>query len=263
MLDGIVLASSTPVGLAAAYAGLIGAAVGSFLNVVIWRVPRGESIVRPPSHCPNCGAPVRPRDNVPIISWLLLRGRCRSCSGRISPRYPIIEAVTALAFGAVVLRGLEWDLAWQLPLVAILVAVAVIDLEHKIIPNKIIIVASVWAVMSALLIRMSDLPELAAWAAGAFLFFLLAALAYPAGMGMGDVKFAGVLGLYLGASVVPALFVAFLTGTAYGLTVMARHGAAGRKHGVPFGPFLAVGAFVGVLAGPELIDLYEDNFLSS
>ena len=205
---------------------------------------------------------MRPRDNIPIVSWLMLRGRCRACGEPISRRYPAIEALTALAFAAVVLvRGLEWDLAWQIPLVAVLVAVAAVDLEHRIIPNRILLVAAIWGVVSALLIRPGELPELGAWAAGAFLFFLLAALAYPAGMGMGDVKLAGVLGLYLGSAVVPALFAAFLAGSAYGLSVMAREGAGGRKKGVPFGPFLALGGLLGLLAGPELVDLYRDNFL--
>jgi leader peptidase (prepilin peptidase)/N-methyltransferase len=230
--------------------------------VVAWRIPRGESIVSPRSRCPRCGEPVRPRDNIPIVSWLMLRGRCRFCGEPISRRYPAIEAFTAVAFGAVVVaRGVDWDLLWQLPLVALLVAVAAIDLEHQIIPNRILVPAAVWGVVSALVVRAGDLPELVAWGAGAFLFFLLAALAYPAGMGMGDVKLAGVLGLYLGSSVVPALFIAFLTGSIYGVGVMIRTGAGGRKHGVPFGPFLALGAFVGLLAGPDLVDLYRDNFL--
>ena len=218
--------------------------------------------MRPPSHCPHCGVEVRPRDNIPVVSWLILRGRCRDCGGPISARYPLVEGFTAVVFGAIVLaRGAEADLAWQLPLAAILIAVAAIDAEHQIIPNRIVYPAAAWGVVSAVIVRLGDLPELLAWSAGSFAFFFLAALAYPRGMGMGDVKFAGVLGLYLGSSVVPALFVAFLTGTGVGLAVIARHGAEGRKRKIPFGPFLALGALVGLLAGPELVDLYRDNFL--
>jgi len=235
---------------------------GSFLNVVVWRVPRGESIVSPGSHCPNCDTPVRARDNVPIVSWLRLRGRCHACGERISARYPLIELGMALLFAAIVaVCGVGEDLIWQLPFAAMLVAVAAVDLDHKIIPNKILLPAAVWGVASAAIVRLSDLPELAAWGAGAFLALLLAALAYPAGMGMGDVKLAGVMGLYLGSSVIPALFVAFLTGSGVGLAIIARHGSAGRKMGVPFGPFLALGGIVAILVGPDLVDLYRDNFL--
>jgi leader peptidase (prepilin peptidase)/N-methyltransferase len=197
-----------------------------------------------------------------VVSWLLLRGRCRSCSEPISVRYPFVEAGTGLLFAAIVLaRGFDWDLLWQLPFAAMLVAVAAIDLDHHIVPNKILIPAAVWGVISAALVRLSDLPELVAWGAGAFAFLLIAALIYPAGMGMGDVKLAGVMGLYLGSSVVPALLAAFLTGSAYGIAVMARHGAAARKRGVPFAPFLALGGVVGLMLGPELVDWYRNSFL--
>ena len=248
--------------IAAAYAVLFGAAVGSFLNVVIWRVPRGESIVSPPSHCPKCDVRIRARDNVPIVSWLLLRGRCRNCGEPISVRYPLVEAFTGLLFAAIVLaRGLDWDLAWELPLAAVLVAVAAIDLDLHIIPNKVLLPAAVWAVGSAAVIRLSHLPALAAWGAGAAGFLLVAALAYPAGMGMGDVKLAGTMGLFLGSSILPALLLAFLAGSVYGVAVIARHGAAGRKMGVPFAPFLALGGATALVAGPQLVDLYTKNFL--
>ena len=225
-------------------------------------MPRGESIVSPPSHCPNCDTRIRARDNIPILSWLLLRGRCRTCGEPISARYPLVEAGTGLLFAAIVLaRGLDWDLLWQLPFAAMLVAVAAIDLDHHIVPNRILIPAAAWGVISAALVRLSDLPELLAWGAGAFAFLLIAALIHPAGMGMGDVKLAGVMGLYLGSSVVPALLAAFLTGSAYGIGVMARHGAAARKRGVPFAPFLALGGVIGLMLGPELVDWYRNAFL--
>lgn len=237
--------------------------MGSFLNVVIWRVPRGESIVAPPSHCPRCNERIKARDNIPIVSWLLLRGRCRSCGEAISSRYPLVEGLVAVLFAAITAaNGVEWDLAWQLPLAAALVALAAIDLDIQKLPNTIVYLAGIWAIASALLIRIGDVPELLAWGAGAFLFFLIAALIYPAGMGMGDVKLAGVMGLYLGSSVVPAMLVAFLGGTAVGIVLMARHGvAAGRKMGVPFGLFLAGGGIVALLVGPDLVEAYRDAFL--
>jgi leader peptidase (prepilin peptidase)/N-methyltransferase len=240
----------------------VGAAAGSFLNVVVWRVPRGESVVAPPSHCPSCGARIRPRDNIPIVSWLILRGRCRSCEAPISARYPLVEALTAVLFAAIVAaRGLETDLVWQLPLAAGLVAIAAIDLDHRIIPNAILIPLAVWGAGSAAIVRTGDLPELLAWGAGAFAFFLVTVLAYPAGMGMGDVKLAGVIGLYLGSSVVPALFAAFLSGALVGVAIMFREGFGARKQGVPFGPFLAGGAILGLLAGPEIVHWYRTTGL--
>jgi leader peptidase (prepilin peptidase) / N-methyltransferase len=244
------------------YAAILGACAGSFLNVVIWRVPRGESIVSPPSHCPRCGERIKARDNIPIVSWLLLRGRCRNCGEPISARYPLVEALVAVVFAAITaINGVDWDLAWQLPLAAVLVAVAFIDLDLQVIPNKIVYPAAVWGVVSAALIRLSDLPALLAWGAGAFLFLFIAALVYPGGMGMGDVKLGGVMGLYLGSSVLPALLVAFLSGSVVGITLMARHGAKARKMGVPFGPFLALGGIVALLVGPDLVDAYKDAFL--
>jgi leader peptidase (prepilin peptidase) / N-methyltransferase len=248
--------------IATATVGLLGGLIGSFLNVVAYRVPRGESVVTPASHCPSCGRPVRPRDNVPVLSWLLLRGRCRDCAAPISARYPLVEALTALAFLAVALaRGVEPELALYLPLTALLIAVAAIDLEHRIVPNRLLAPAGVWAVAAWAVVDLGFLPEALAAGAGAFAFLLLAALAYPAGMGMGDVKLAGVMGLYLGLAVIPALLVAFLAGSAVGIAILAREGADARKKGVPFAPFLALGGYVGVLAGDELISLYADRFL--
>ena len=236
--------------------------VGSFLNVVIHRVPLGESIVTPRSRCPGCEKQIASRDNLPIVSWLMLRGRCRHCSQPISARYPIVEALTALTFFAVALtRGLDADLALQLPFAAMLIAVAAIDLDHRIVPNRILLPAAVWAVGASAVLRPGELPELALAGAGAFLLLLVAALARPGGMGMGDVKLAGTMGLFLGASVAPALLVAFGGGAAVGIAIMARHGAQERKRGIPFAPFLALGGLVGLLAGPELIDLYTSQFL--
>ena len=245
-----------------ALAGVLGAVTGSFLNVVVHRMPQGRSLSRPRSKCPGCDQPIKPWDNIPIVSWLLLRGRCRNCATSISMRYPLVEAATAVLFVAVALtNGFDEGLLWELPFVAALVAVAAIDLEHRIIPNKIVVPLAVYGLAVSAVLRAEELPELAIAGAGAFAFLLVAALAYPAGMGMGDVKLAGAMGIFLGLSVVPALFIAFLTGTAVGLVIMAREGSGARKKGVPFGPFLALGGIVAVLAGPELIDLYESFFL--
>jgi leader peptidase (prepilin peptidase)/N-methyltransferase len=243
-------------------AGLFGALIGSFLNVVAHRVPLGESLVSPGSRCPECGAPVKAYDNVPVVSWLLLRGRCRNCGAPISPRYPLVELATALAFAAVVaVRGFDDDLVLELPFVAALIALAAIDYDHKLLPNKIVYPLAVYGVIATLLVDQDDLVENLIAGAGAFAFLLLAVLAYPRGMGMGDVKLAGAMGLFLGLSIIPALLTAFLSGTIVGVVILAREGAAGRKKAVPFGVFLALGGIVGVLAGPELIDVYETNFL--
>jgi leader peptidase (prepilin peptidase)/N-methyltransferase len=242
--------------------GVLGAAVGSFLNVVIHRLPRGESIVKPRSRCTRCGTTLRTIDNVPLVSWLVLRGRCRDCGTPISPRYPLVEALTAAVFVAVALtRGVDNDLLLELPFAALLVAVAAIDLEHRIVPNRIVVPAAVFAIAAAALVERGQLPELLIAGAIAFGALLLAALAYPSGMGMGDVKLAGVMGLYLGAAVAPALFAAFAAGAAVGVVLLAREGAAARKRAVPFAPFLALGGLLGILAGPELVDLYQSRFL--
>ena len=247
---------------AAPYLGLVGAMVGSFLNVVIHRLPRGESLVSPRSRCPECEAPVAARDNVPLLSWLVLRGRCRHCRARISPRYPAVELLTAVAFAAVVVaRGPSDDLLVQLPFAAVLIAVAGIDLDHRIVPNRILAPAAAWALAGSALVRPDALPELLLAGALAFGLLLLAAVVHPAGMGMGDVKLAGVMGLYLGVAVAPALLVAFATGALVGVAIVARSWAEGRKRGVPFAPFLALGGLCGLLAGPELVALYAERFL--
>jgi leader peptidase (prepilin peptidase)/N-methyltransferase len=205
---------------------------------------------------------VKPYDNVPVVSWLVLRGHCRSCGAPISPRYPLVELATALVWAAVVAaRGFDDDLVLELPFVSALIALAAIDFDHKLLPNKIVYPMAAYGVVATLLVDRGDLVENLVAGAGAFIFLLVAVIAYPAGMGMGDVKLGGAMGLYLGASVIPALLAAFLSGSVVGLVIIAREGAAGRKKAVPFGIFLALGGIVGVLAGPELIDFYESNFL--
>jgi leader peptidase (prepilin peptidase)/N-methyltransferase len=239
----------------------LGAIIGSFLNVVIWRLPRGESLVTPSSRCPACGRPIAAHDNVPVVSWLLLRGRCRHCGVRIPPRYPLVELLTAAAFAAVVaVRGFDEDLVLELPFVASLIALAWIDLDHQLLPNRIVYPMAAYGVVASLLVDADDLVEHLAAGAGVFVFLLVTVLAYPSGMGMGDVKLGGAMGLYLGLSVIPAMLAAFLSGTIVGLVIIAREGVSARKKAVPFGVFLALGGLVGVLAGPELIDLYESTF---
>jgi leader peptidase (prepilin peptidase)/N-methyltransferase len=248
---------------AATFAGVLGAIVGSFLNVVTYRLPRHESLITPASHCPRCGTPVKPYDNIPILSWLLLRGHCRSCGGAISPRYPLVEALTAaLCVGAVLAHPTATGVALSIVLILLVVPAALIDLEHRIIPNSITVPGAALALAIGLALDPAGEPErlIAGAAAGGFL--LAAALAYPGGMGMGDVKLAAVMGLFLGAAVAPALLIALLAGVALGMVVIARRGAqAGRKTAVPFGPFLALGALVAVFAGHPLVDVYVNHFL--
>src|SRR3954452_24346990 len=177
--------------------------LGSFLNVVAFRLPRGESLVRPASHCPSCGGAVRPYDNVPVLSWLWLRGRCRPCGERISPRYPVVEAVTALLFVAVLaVEGVDADALPGLALVLVLVPTTLIDLEYRIIPNALMAVGAALGLALVAVTDPSHLAEHVIAAAAAGGFFFVVVLAYPGGMGVG-VKLAAVLGLYLGASVIP------------------------------------------------------------
>jgi len=244
----------------AALGGLI---VGSFLNVVAYRLPRGESVVFPASHCPSCDTQIKPYDNVPVLSWLWLRGRCRTCHKSISARYPIVEAVTAALLVAVVLdKGADSDAWLGIAFVILLVPVTLIDLDHRIIPNTLMLVGTVVSVALVLLTDPGALTEhlIAAAAAGGFL--LVAALAYPAGMGMGDVKLAAVMGLFLGRNVAPAMFVALITGSLVGAASIAKKGAKeGRKTGIPFGPYLAFGGLVGLFAGDAIVDWYLDTFV--
>ncbi len=235
---------------------------GSFVTVVAHRVPRGESIVGPRSRCPGCGAQIAAYDNVPVLSWVLLHGRARCCGASISPRYPLTELCLGTLYAATVL--VLWDNASEIALglvfVTTLLAITLTDLERRIIPNKILIVAAVLGVAITALTDPSSLPERAAAAAGAGGLLFLAALAYPRGMGLGDVKLAAVMGLFLGRNVAPAILVALLAGSLVGLAMIARHGSAARKRAIPFGPFLALGGVVGLLAGDELVDWYLGTF---
>jgi leader peptidase (prepilin peptidase)/N-methyltransferase len=246
-----------------AVAAVGGLLAGSFFNVVIARLPAGESLMSPGSRCPHCGHPVRPYDNVPVLSWLWLRGRCRDCGEPISARYPLVEALTAVLCALVVVaKGADEDAWLGIALVLTLVPITFIDLDHRIIPNRIVGPSAVLAVVILALTNVDALPDHLIAGAAAGGFFFVAVLAYPRGMGMGDVKLAGVLGLYLGSSVAPALLAAMLFGTIVGGAIIVQKGAAeGRKTAVPFGPFLALGALLGLFAGPDIVHWYRDNFL--
>jgi leader peptidase (prepilin peptidase) / N-methyltransferase len=241
-------------------AGLL---VGSFVTVLAHRLPRGEGWVTGRSHCPACGAQIAAYDNVPVVSWLLLRGRCRGCGERISAIYPLAELAVAVLYAATVLiLGTEdlAELASGLVLCTVLVAITLTDLERRVIPNRIVAAGAIAAVAIVAAGDPSELPERLAAAAIAGGVLFLVAMAYPRGMGMGDVKLVAMMGLYLGSAVAPAVLVGFAAGAAVGLAMIARHGAAARKHAIPFGPFLALGGVVGLWWGPEIVDWYVGRF---
>jgi leader peptidase (prepilin peptidase)/N-methyltransferase len=253
-------------GLIAAGCALLGLLIGSFLNVVIWRVPRKESVVTPPSHCPECDAPIAPRDNIPVLSWLLLRRRCRHCQAHISARYPLIELGCAALFAAI---GARFAHSWALPAYllfgAALLAISIIDLEHYIIPNRIVYPVGFAAV--PLLALAAGLEGEWWWfaraligAVCAFSALFVIHVASPRGMGFGDVRLSFLIGLYLGylgaLYVVIGLFLGFAYGAVIGVMLMAT-GLRTRKQHVPFGPFLAAGAMTMVLVGGPIVDWYR------
>jgi leader peptidase (prepilin peptidase)/N-methyltransferase len=237
---------------------LAGLAAGSFATAVAHRVPRGIPIAAARSRCPACDAQIAAYDNVPLFSWLLLRGRARCCGAPISPRYPLTELGVGLLFVATVLvyRHRPAEAAIGLVFVTVLAIVTLTDLERRIIPNKVLIGGAALCLAIAVPTDPAGLPErmIAAGAAGGLLFLVV--LAYPAGMGLGDVKLAATMGLFLGRAIAPAILIALLTGSLVGLALIARHGAQARKMAIPFGPFLALGGVVGMLVGDQLIDLY-------
>jgi leader peptidase (prepilin peptidase)/N-methyltransferase len=245
--------------IAALVAGLL---VGSFLNVVAHRLPRRESLVHPRSRCPQCGSQLRAIDNIPVLSWLALRGRCHHCGAPISVRYPVVELVTGALYASVVAsQDHGARIVLGLLLVTALVPITLIDLDHRIIPNRITGPAALAGLVAIAALDTDFLPEavIAAVAGGGF--FFVAAVLYPRGMGMGDVKLAGMLGVYLGRAVAPAIFIALIAGVAVGAAIIARKGAAeGRKTAVPFGPFLALGGIVAFFVGDHLVDRYLETF---
>jgi leader peptidase (prepilin peptidase)/N-methyltransferase len=232
-----------------------GLALGSFLNVVAARVPRRRSLVSPASACMECGTPIAWRDNVPLVSWLLLRGRCRHCGTQISALYPAVELATALLIAACVLDfGLSGRMVVAATFCAVLVAVTATDLTHRIIPNRIVVPAAAVILLAQTALEPS--PQWALGALGASAFLFIAVLAYPAGMGMGDVKLAIVMGAALGKTVPVALMLGMLAALVPAVILLARHGSAARKMGIPFGPFLALGSVVALFFGEQLIDAY-------
>ena len=253
----------------AAFCGLLGLVFGSFANVVIHRVPRDESLSTPASACPNCGTPIGPRDNIPVVSWLLLRGRCRHCNEPISRRYPLVEATVGLAFAAVALRvGLDWSLPGFLLFTWLLIVVSIIDIQTRKIPNRL-----TYPLTPALLALMIGAALLAGeprravtvviGGVAAFLVLLVLALIQPKGMGMGDVKLAGFIGIGLGylgyAHVVLGIFGGFLVGGVGGIALVAARAASGgavRNQKIPFGPYLAIGALLTLLFGQPIIEAY-------
>jgi len=232
-----------------------GLALGSFLNVVAARVPLRRSIVRPPSACMSCNQEIAWYDNVPLLSYFLLRGRCRHCEARIPFLYPAVELVTALLLaGCVLAFGLTAEAAIAAFFCAVLVAVSVIDLEHRIIPNRIVLPATVVVLVANSARDLSPEWALAALAGSGFLF--AAAIAYPAGMGMGDVKLALLMGAALGRTVSVALMAGMVVALVPSVVLLARHGAKARKMGIPFGPFLAIGSVVALFWGHEILHAY-------
>jgi leader peptidase (prepilin peptidase)/N-methyltransferase len=237
---------------------LAGLAVGSFATAVAYRVPRGVSVALARSECPACGTQIAAYDNLPVLSWLLLRGRARCCGARISARYPLTELAVGVLYVATVLvyRHDAAEALIGLVFVGVLAIVTLTDLERRIIPNKVLIAGALVCLMIALPTDPTGVPERLIAAAAAGGIFFLVALAYPAGMGLGDVKLAATMGLFLGRAVAPAILAALLAGSLVGLVLIARHGSGARKMAIPFGPFLALGGLVGLLAGDQLIDLY-------
>jgi leader peptidase (prepilin peptidase) / N-methyltransferase len=244
---------------AAAMFAAPGLALGSFLNVVAARLPRGGSLMHPRSACMSCSTPIAWHDNVPLLSYAMLRGRCRSCGTRIPVRYPAVELITALLVVACVLVfGITLEALVAAFFCAALVAVSAIDLEHRIIPNKIVLPAA--AIVLPAQTALEPSAEWALAALGCSLFLFLAVLAYPSGMGMGDVKLALLLGAALGRTAPVALMVGMLAAIVPAVLLFARHGSGARKMAIPFGPFLAFGGVVALFAGDALLDLYLDTW---
>jgi leader peptidase (prepilin peptidase) / N-methyltransferase len=234
-------------------------ALGSFVNVVAARVPLRRSVVRPGSACMSCGAWLAWYDNVPVVSWLLLRGRCRSCGAGISPLYPAVELATAgLVAGCFVAFGLSAEALVAAFFCVVLVVLSAIDLRHRIVPNRIVLPAAALVLVAQTALEPS--PEWALGALGASGFLFVAALAYPAGMGMGDVKLALLLGAMLGRVVGVGLMVGMIAALLPSIGLLVRHGSAARKMGIPFAPFLAFGAIVALFAGGALLDAYLGRF---
>lgn len=242
-----------------------GLAAGSFLNVVIWRVPRGKSIVSPSSRCPSCDTPIRPWDNIPVLSYLLLVGKCRYCGARISPRYPVVEAMNAGLWALAYWRfGMGWHLPVYLVFISALVAVTFIDLDFQIIPDSITLPGIPLGLLAGIFVLPDPVLRMASlgWKAslggatlGFGLFYAVAILS-RGGMGGGDIKFMAMVGAVTGwKGVLLTTFLGSLAGSVLGLFLMVAKGR-GRKTKIPFGPFLALGALLTLFAGQEIVWWY-------
>jgi leader peptidase (prepilin peptidase)/N-methyltransferase len=243
------------VALAAGIAFVPALAIGSFLNVVVARVPLRRSVVHPPSACLECRNVIAWYDNVPVLSWLVLRGRCRNCGTAISWRYPAVELSTALLVAGCFWKfGVSWDAVVASFFCAVLVVLSAIDIDRRIVPNRIVLPAA--AIVLAAQTVLHPSVEWIASGLGASMFLFLAALAYPRGMGMGDVKLALLLGFAVGRTVPVALFTGMVAALVPSVVLFARHGAAARKMAIPFAPFLALGGLIALFAGHPLVDAY-------
>jgi leader peptidase (prepilin peptidase)/N-methyltransferase len=232
-----------------------GLALGSFLNVVAARIPLNRSIVAPGSACMSCGERIAWHDNVPLVSWLVLRGRCRHCRAAIAWVYPAVEVTTALLVaGCILAFGVTLDALLAAFFCAVLVVVSATDLAHRIIPNRVVVPATVVVLAAQTLLHPS--PEWALGALGAGGFLLVAAIAYPGGMGIGDVKLALLMGAMLGRTVPVALMLGMLLALVPSVALLVRHGSAARKMAIPFGPFLALGSVLALFWGSRLLDGY-------
>lgn len=236
-------------------------AVGSFLNVVVARLPEKRSLVRPRSACPGCGHELSPWENVPLVSYAVLRGRCRGCKESISLRYPLVELATGLLIAACFLRfGLTGEAVLASFFCAVLVALSAIDFERYILPDRIVLPSAAIVLAGNIALHPGQAPEWIAAGLGASLFLFIALLVYPKGMGMGDVKLALLLGFMLGRYVGVGLMVGMLAALAPAIFLLARHGAQARKMKIPFGPFLAFGAVVALFWGEPIMDAYLGAF---
>ena len=243
-----------------AFSLLLGLVLGSFLNVVIYRLPRRESLVRPGSHCPGCGTSIRWYDNIPLLSWSILRGRCRSCRTRISSRYPLVEAITGVAFVLAMWRfGVSWPVLVAWAFIAAMVAVAFIDYDHMIIPNKIVLPGAVLGLIASIALQPQRWWVYVAGSLGAAAFMFILATLWPGGMGPGDIKMALFMGAVLGAHVLVAIFAAFLFGSIAGVYMMVVQKRS-RKAKVPFGPYLALGAVLAVFIGETILRSYQSLY---
>ncbi|WP_010203856.1 prepilin peptidase [Salinibacterium sp. PAMC 21357] len=255
--------------LAIVFAGLLGLAVGSFLNVVVWRLPLGGKLSSPPSACPRCDHAIRAYDNIPVISWLILRGKCRDCGEPISARYPLVEAATALAFSGIAAAvGAETSMVWALPaflyFAAISIALTLIDLDTQTLPNKIVLPSLVvglvlLAIASAGTGNWAALFGAVLGALALFAFYFIVAIVSPRGMGMGDVKLSAVVGLYLGwlgwGTLAVGAFAAFLLGGVFAIALLVVK-KAGRRSAIPFGPWMIAGAWLGIALGAQIWNGY-------